>query len=180
MKASATTILPTTPVAGRDHLQGPADAPIQLLEYGDFECPFCGEAYPLVKEIQEELGERLCFAFRHFPVTTVHPHAEHAAEAAEAAGAQGRFWEMHDLLFENQDDLDDEDLAAYAEVLGLDPRRLRAEVEEGVHRPRVREDFRSGVRNGVNGTPTFFINGQRYDGQRVLDEMLATLTGAAV
>lgn len=180
MKASATTILPTVPMAERDHLQGTMAAPIQLLEYGDFECPFCGEAYPLVKEIQRELGERLCLAFRHFPVTTVHPHAERAAEAAEAADAQGHFWEMHDILFENQDALEDEDLAHYAEVLGLDARRLLAEVRDGVHRPRVREDFRSGVRSGVNGTPTFFINGQRYDGQRVLDEMLASLTSVAV
>jgi protein-disulfide isomerase len=180
MKASKTTILPTVPVAQRDHLQGIMAAPIRLLEYGDFECPFCGAAYPLVKEIQHELGERLCFAFRHFPLSTVHPHAEHAAEAAEAAGAQGRFWEMHDLLFENQDSLEDEDRAHYAAVLALDARRLRAEVRDGVHEPHVREDFRSGVRSGVNGTPTFFINGQRYDGQRVLEEMLASLTAAAV
>jgi protein-disulfide isomerase len=160
-------------------MQGSIDVPIKLLEYGDFECPICGAAYPLVKEIQQELGERLCFAFRHFPMTTAHPHAQHAAEAAEAAGVQDRFWEMHDLLFENQDALDDEDLARYAETLGLDARRLYAEVLEGVHRPRVREDFRSGVRSGVNGTPTFFINGQRYDGQRVREEMLASLTAAA-
>jgi protein-disulfide isomerase len=180
MKTSTTTILPTVPIAERDHIQGTTAAPIQLLEYGDFECPFCGEAHPLVKEIQRELGERLCFAFRHFPVTTVHPHAEHAAEAAEATGAQGRFWEMHDVLFENQGSLEDEDLAHYAEVLGLDARRLLAEIRDGAHEARVREDFRSGVRSGVNGTPTFFINGERYDGQRVRDEMLATLTGVAV
>ncbi len=178
MKASTTTILPPIPVARRDHMQGPPDASIQLLEYGDFECPFCGRAYPLVQEIQEELGERLCFAFRHFPVTTTHPHAEHAAEAAEAAGVQGRFWEMHDLLFENQDALEDEDLAQYAASLGLDAAQLIAEVQAEIHLPRVREDFRSGVRNGVNGTPTFFINGQRYDGEQVLPEMLASLPGA--
>ncbi len=178
MKTSPATILPTTPVAGRDHIQGLPDAPIQLLEYGDFECPFCGRAYPLVKEIQEELGESLCFAFRHFPMTTTHPHAEHAAEAAEAAGVQGRFWEMHDLLFENQNALEDEDLARHATVLGLDAERLIAEVLAEIHRPRVREDFRSGVRNGVNGTPTFFINGERYDGQHTLEEMLASLAGA--
>src|SRR5947207_12422035 len=93
----------TLPVAGRDHIQGAADAPIALLEYGDYECPFCGEAYPIVKAVQERLGERLCFAFRNFPLVNSHPHAEHAAEAAEAAGAQGKFWEMHDLLFQNQD-----------------------------------------------------------------------------
>ncbi len=178
MKAARPTILPAVPIADRDHLQGSIDAPIRLLEYGDFECPFCGAAYPLVKEIQQELGQRLCFAFRHFPMTTVHLHAEHAAEAAEAAAEQGRFWEMHDILFENQDDLDDEDLAQCAETLGLDAQRLLAEVQSGAYRPRVREDFRSGVRSGVNGTPTFFINGQRYDGERILQEMLASLTAA--
>ncbi len=180
MSASTTTILPTLPVAGRDHIQGLLDAPIQLLEYGDFECPFCGRAYPLVKEIQEELGARLCFAFRHFPMTTTHPHAQHAAEAAEAAGGQGRFWEMHDILLENQNALEDEDLARYASILDLDAQRLNAEILAGVHRPRVREDFRSGVRNGVNGTPTFFINGERYDGPHVREEMLASLAGAVV
>ncbi len=180
MKASKTAILPAIPLPERDHVQGPSNARIKLLEYGDFECPFCGEAYPLVKEIQHELGDRLCFAFRHFPMTTMHPHAQHAAEAAEAAGAQGRFWEMHDLLFENQDALEDKDLAQYATALRLDARRLSAEVRRGDHKPRVREDFRSGVRSGVNGTPTFFINGVRYDGPRVPEEMLASLTAAAV
>jgi len=180
MKTPTTTILPTIPVAGRDHIQGVSEAPIQLLEYGDVECPFCGRAYPLVKEIQEELGARLCFAFRHFPMTTTHPHAQHAAEAAEAAGVQGRFWEMHDILFENQNALEDADLARYASILDLDARRLNAEILAGVHRPCVREDFRSGVRNGVNGTPTFFINGERYDGQHSFEEMLASLAGAVV
>ncbi len=178
MTASTTIILPPLPLPGRDHVQGPINASSKLLEYGDFECPYCGEAYPLVKEIQHELGDRLCFAFRHFPMTTAHLHAQHAAEAAEAAGAQGRFWEMHDLLFENQDALADEDLARYAAALRLDARRLIAEVLRGDHQPRVREDFRSGVRNGVNGTPTFFINGARYDGQRIPEDMLASLTGA--
>ncbi len=180
MKASATAILPAIPLPERDHGQGPSNAPIKLLEYGDFECPYCGAAYPLVKEIQHELGERLCFAFRHFPMTTMHPHAQHAAEAAEAAGAQGSFWEMHDLLFENQDALEDEDLTRYATALRLDARRLIAEVVRGDHKAHVREDFRSGVRSGVNGTPTFFINGVRYDGQRILEEMLASLTAATV
>jgi protein-disulfide isomerase len=166
----------TLPVAGRDHIQGPADAAIALLEYGDFECSVCGEVYPVIKEIRRRLGDDLCFAFRHFPMTNVHPHAEHAAEAAEAAGAQGSFWAMHDLLFENQDALEDEDLARYALALGLDARRLMAEVLSGAHARRVREDFRSGVRGGVNGTPTFFINGERYDGARGLDPLLAALT----
>ena len=110
----------TLPNAKRDHIQGPIDAPIALVEYGDYECPYCGEAYPIIKAIQERLGDRMCFAFRNFPLVNSHPHAQHAAEAAEAAGAQGRFWEMHDLLFENQDALEDENLAQYAEALGLD------------------------------------------------------------
>src|SRR3989449_66144 len=166
----------TLPVAGRDHIQGPVDAPIALLEYGDFECSVCGEVYPVIKEIRRRLGDNLCFAFRHFPMTNVHPHAQRAAEAAEAAGAQGSFWEMHDILFENQDALEDEDLARYAVALGLDARRLMTEVLGGAHTRRVREDFRSGVRGGVNGTPTFFINGERYDGARGLDPLLAALT----
>lgn len=154
------------PDADRDHIQGRADAPIALLEYGDFECPACGQAYPIVKVLQEQLTERLCFAFRHFPLTNVHPYAEHAAEAAEASGAQGRFWEMHDILFENQDALDDQSLFAYANTLDLDVERLIREVLNESYGLRVREDFKAGVRAGVNGTPTFFINGERYDGPR--------------
>ena len=166
----------TLPIPKRDHIQGPIDAPIALLEYGDFECPVCGEVYPVIKAIQERLGDSLCFAFRHFPLTNVHPHAEHAAEAAEAAGEQGSFWEMHDVLFENQDALEDEDLARYAAALGLDVPRFMTEVLAGKYAWRVREDFKSGVRGGVNGTPTFFINGVRYDGARGLDPLLAALT----
>ena len=152
------------PVAGRDHIQGPIDAPFALVEYGDYECPYCGRAYSIIKVVQERLGDRLCFAFRNFPLVNSHPHAEHAAEAAEAAGAQGKFWEMHNLLFENQDALDDEDLTQYAEALELDARRLIGEVLAGAHAARVQEDFRSGARGGVNGTPTLFINGVRYEG----------------
>src|SRR6187399_3265378 len=113
----------TVPAAGRDHVQGPADAPITLVEYGDYECPYCGEAHPIVKAIQKRLGNRLCFAFRNFPLVDMHPYAEHAAEAAEAAGVQDRFWEMHDLLFENQEALDDASLTRYASSLGLDAQR---------------------------------------------------------
>ena len=113
----------TLPVAGRDHIQGHVGAPVALLEYGDFECPVCGEVHSVVKVIQDRLGDELCFAYRHFPITSVHPHSAHAAEAADAARAQGRFWAMHDLLYENQDALEDEDLAQYAVALGLDARR---------------------------------------------------------
>ncbi len=163
----------------RDHIRGTIDAPVKLVEYGDFECTFCGEAYPVVQAVQRELGNNLCFAYRHFPITTVHLHAEHAAEAAEAAGAQGKFWEMYDLLFQNQDALEDEDLASYAEILGLDVDRLMAEILAGAYSGRIRQDFSSGIRSGVNGTPTFFINGIRHDGAWGLEEMLEALTRAA-
>jgi len=165
----------TLPNAKRDHIQGPIDAPIALVEYGDYECPYCGEAYPIIKAIQKPLGNRLCFAFRNFPLTHMHPCAEHAAEAAEAAGAQGKFWEMHDVLFENQEALQDEALAQYAEALGLDASRLIDEVLKGVHSAHVHEDFRSGARGGVNGTPTFFINGVRYEDALETDVLLAAL-----
>jgi protein-disulfide isomerase len=169
----------TLPVAGRDHLQGPIDAPVALVEYGDYECPYCGEAHPVVKAIQKRLGQRLCFVFRNFPLSNAHPHAEHAAEAAEAAGVQGKFWEMHDVLFKNQEELQDEALAQYATVLGLDADCLMREVLAGTHRERLREDFKSGARSGVNGTPTFFINGVRYDGDPDEEDLLAALTEAA-
>jgi formate-nitrite transporter family protein len=169
----------TLPTPSRDHIQGPIDAPIKLVEYGDYECPYCGEAFPVVKAIQQRLGNRLCFAFRNFPLTNMHTHAEHAAEAAEAANEQERFWEMHDLLYEHQDSLEDEDLAQYASDLGLDTPRLISEVQAEAHASRIREDFRSGARNGVNGTPTFFINGMRYDGPVDLESMTAYLARAA-
>jgi protein-disulfide isomerase len=166
----------TLPDAERDHVSGSANGSIKLLEYGDYECPFCGEAHAIVKEIQRRLGNDLLFAFRNFPLTNIHPHAEHAAEAAEAASAQGNFWGMHDLMFENQRALDDEDLAVNAAELGLDEKRLVREVISSVYAPRIREDFKSGVRGGVNGTPTFFINGERYDGTRDLKHLLNALT----
>jgi len=163
----------------RDHLQGPPDAPVTLVEYGDFECPHCGAAYLIVKKIQEVMGAQLRFVFRHFPLTQIHPHAEGAAEASEAAGAQGQFWEMHDLLFENQRALDSMHLPGYAEELNLDSRRFVRELEEHVHQRRVREDFMSGVRSGVNGTPAFFINGVRYDGSWDHAPLLEALESAS-
>jgi protein-disulfide isomerase len=153
----------TPPVSARDHVRGPATAPVMLVEYGDYECPYCGQAHVIVNQIQQRLGDGLCFVFRHFPLAQIHPHAEHAAEAAEAAGAQGKFWEMHDTLYEYQDRLDDVYLAQYAARLGLDMARFALELAEHAHAARVREDFLSGVRSGVNGTPTFFINGVRHD-----------------
>jgi protein-disulfide isomerase len=169
----------TLPDPERDHIHGSADGSIKLLEYGDYECPFCADAQLIVKEIQQRLGDALLFAFRNFPLTNIHPHAEHAAEAAEAAGAQGNFWGMHDILFENQAALDDEDLETYAAGLGLDETRLIREVASSVYAPRIRDDFKSGVRGGVNGTPTFFINGERYDGKVDLEHLLGASGGFA-
>lgn len=162
-------------VSKRDHIQGPIDAPAALVEYGDYECPFCGQAYLIVKQLRQILGKQLCFAFRNFPLSTAHPHAEHAAEAAEAAGAQGMFWEMHDTLYENQDALEDEDLAAYAASLGLDIARFNLEMATHRFAPRLREDFLSGVRSGVNGTPTFFVNGIRHDGSWDVRSLLSAI-----
>ena len=170
----------TMPVAeDRDHIQGPAEAAVTLVEYGDYECPYCGAAYPIIKEVQSRMGERLRFVFRNFPITTSHPHAEQAAETAEAAATQGRFWQMHDLLYENQKRLRDPDLRDYAERLALDVERFDKELAEHVHAARVREDFMSGVRSGVNGTPTFYINGARHDDSYDVETMLAALERAA-
>ena len=166
------------PVGERDHVQGPETAPVTLVEYGDFECPYCGEAHQVVKAIQRQLGDQVRFVFRHFPLSTVHPHAEHAAEAAEAASAQGRFWEMHDMLFEHQHALDDRSFLRYADALGLDTDRFAAELTAHIYAPRVREDFVSGVLSGVNGTPTFFINEVRHDGGYDLPSLLTALRAA--
>jgi len=167
------------PVGSRDHAQGPATAPVTLVEYGDYECPHCGRAYPIVKELQERMGDRLRFVFRNFPLTEAHPHAAKAAESAEAAGEQGKFWEMHDTLFEHQNALDLPHLIAYAERIGADSSKLASSLRAHTYEPRVREDFMSGVRSGVNGTPTFFINGNRFDGSWDFVGLTAALEGAA-
>jgi|SRR5436190_9164595 len=153
----------TPPVNESDYRQGPDDAPVTLVEFGDFECPHCGRAYPVIKEVQRRLGDQLRFVYRHFPITTIHPHAQLAAEASEAASAQGKFWEMHDMLFENQAALDEDGLVNNAQALELDIRRFVADLRTHRYANEVREDFRSGIYSGVNGTPTFFINGVRYN-----------------
>jgi protein-disulfide isomerase len=150
------------------------------VEYGDFECPHCGRAHPIVQGIRRYMGEQLRFVYRHFPLVEAHPHAEHAAEAAEAAGAQGRFWEMHDILFRNQHALEDEDLVLYAARIGVDAQRVARELAAGTYARKVRDDFRGGIRSGVNGTPTFFINGSRFDGNWAdTVEFIQALTEAA-
>ena len=169
----------SVPVSQRDHVQGSPDAAVTLVEYGDYECPHCGRAHSIVKQVQKIAGVHLRFAFRHFPLAQMHPHAERAAEAAEAAGAQGRFWQMHDLLYENQPTLDDSHLLLFAEAIDLDTERFARELRDEIYRERVREDFMSGVRSGVNGTPTFFINGVRHDGPWEIDSLLYAIEQAA-
>jgi diadenylate cyclase len=166
------------PVGARDHIRGPDDAPVTLLKYGDYECPYCGEAHPLLKELQERVGEQVRFVFRHFPLDSAHPRARHAAQAAEAAASQGRFWEMHDLLYENQDELDDDDLTRYAAELGLDMGRFEHDLTNDNHAWRIEEDRLGGDRAGVRGTPTLFINGVRYTGALDLDGLLAAVEEA--
>jgi len=167
-----------TPVTTeRDHIEGPSNASLTLVEYGDYQCPYCGAAYPEVKKVQKELGSKLRFVFRNFPITSSHEFAEHAAEIAEAASAQGKFWEMHDFLYEHQELLgDDNSIFAYAEKLGLEVQRLTEEVMNSVYLNRIREDFNGGIRSGVNGTPTFYINGTRYNGSPTAKNLLETLT----
>jgi protein-disulfide isomerase len=153
----------SVPVTEKDHAQGLPSAPVTLVEYGDYECPHCGRAYPIVKELQRVLGTQVRFVFRNFPLSQAHPHAQHAAEAAEAAAEQGRFWEMHDMLFEQQRALDDAHLVKYARSVGLDDARFKEALTSHAFAATVRHDFVGGVRSGVNGTPTFFINGVRHD-----------------
>jgi protein-disulfide isomerase len=169
----------TEGISGRDHVLGPWDAPAQLLEYGDYECLFCETAYPHVNAVLDRLGERLLFAFRHFPVPGVHPFSALAAEAAEAASAQGQFWAMHDMLFQNQDALELEDLRDYAQAIGLDLERFDDDLATHRYQTHVSEDFRSGIRSGVNGTPTFFVNGVRHNGGHDLDSLLEALAPTA-
>lgn len=151
------------PVTSEDHIQGPESAEATLVEYGDYECPHCGRAYPIVKRLQAHFGKRLRLVFRNFPLSEIHPNAESAAETAEFAGAKGKVWEMHDLLFENQNRLGEPLYLALAEELGLSPASLRKALEAREYAARVQADFKGGVRSGVNGTPTFFVNGRRHD-----------------
>ena len=166
------------PVGDRDHVQGPATAPVTLVQFGDFECPYCRAAVPIVQELHRLLGDQLRFVFRHFPLSGLHPHAQHAAETAEAAAAKGRFFEMHAALFEHQEALEDDDLVRYAADLGLDSTRIRRELAAHVHADRVREDFESGVRSGVRGTPTFFVDDVRYDGLIGVNQLLSAIGDA--
>ncbi len=162
----------------RDHIRGPHDAPVTVLEYGDFECTYCGQAEPVVRELLRSLGADVRYVWRHLPLNDVHPHAQLAAEAAEAAGAQGRFWEMHDALLDHGDALAPPDLGRYAEQLGLDAPRFRADLRDGAHTERVMRDVSSADESGVSGTPTFFINGTRHQGVYDIDTLTLAVRAA--
>lgn len=153
----------TQPVTPTDHLLGAAGAPVTVVEYGDFECPICKQSAPAVKLLLQRFENAVRFAYRHFPQEAVHPHALQAAEAAECAGSQGRFWAMHDLLFENQSHLSLKHLQHYAEQLALDPASFRAQMDDQVHRQRIREHLESGRASHVRATPGFFVNGVIVD-----------------
>ena len=160
----------------RDHIAGPPAAAVTLVEYGDYQCPYCREAYVMLAKLLPKLGDNVRLVFRNFPLTQMHPNAEHAAEAAEAAAAQGRFWEMHDMLYERQDNLEDDALLTYAADIGLDADQFESEFSSRKYADRIREDFQSGIRSGVNGTPTFFINGHRHDGPLDLESLTDAVT----
>ena len=167
-------VVPVDP--GRDHIQGDPKALLTLVEYGDYQCPFCGAAYPEVKKVQKELGSKLRFVFRNFPLTNVHEFAQVAAETAEAANVQGKFWEMHDFLYEHQRTLGDNSVAlGYAKKIGLDTQKFEREISQHVYQKRIKEDFMGGVRSGVNGTPTFYANGVRHDGPAEAEAIIESL-----
>jgi len=162
-------------VTSKDHIQGDQNAPVILVEYGDYECPHCGRAHPIVQRVKKHFGERLAFVFRNFPLNEIHPNAQSAAESAEFAGANGKFWEMHDGIFENQDSLGLALLMELAEAMGLSGPDLRNALNSKQFAARVKSDFIGGARSGVNGTPTFFINGQRFDGAPEFEDLVAAI-----
>jgi len=173
----------TIPVRAEDHAQGVATAAVTLVEYGDYQCPYCGAAYPLVKRLQQKFGGDLRFVFRNFPLTQAHPLAQMAAELAEAAATQGKFWPMHDWIYENQEQWSEagaEELLDGVAVVGLDTAALERALKQPQIEQRIKADFNSGVRSGVNGTPTFFINGQRFDGEWTRLEQFAEALQAAL
>ena len=166
------------PVNERDHSQGPATAAVTLVQYGDYECPYTRQSTTVVRAIQQQLGDKLRFVFRNFPLTEIHPHALHAALAAEAAAAQGKFWQMHDYIFHHQHTLEDSDLEQFAEAVDLDMQQFARDMAERPYLSRIEEDLKSGIRSGVRGTPTFFINGVLYTGSWEQEALLAALEDA--
>ncbi len=164
-------------VNNKDHVIGSPNSTVVLIEYGDYQCPFCRKAYYMVKEIHKQLGNNLKFVFRNFPLTELHEHAYHAALAAEAANEQDRFWEMHETLFENQRALDDYSLMRYAEEVGLDMARFQKDFGDEKCRTKVEQDYESGLHHRVEGTPTFFVNGQHYEGNFMSPDFIDYLKG---
>jgi protein-disulfide isomerase len=174
------TPAPLTPaLSAEDHMDGPERAQLELVMYGDFQCPYCAAAFPIVKRVREQLADSLLFAFRHFPLREVHPLAQGAAEAAEAAAAQGAFWPMHDRLYEARGKLERPDLVRYARELGLDGDRARSELEDGRHAQRVERDARSAQASGIAGTPCFFTNGILHDGAFDAGSLIEALQSTA-
>ena len=167
------------PLSVHDHVRGRVDASLTVVQYGDFQCPHCARMYPMVLEIADDLGDSVAFAFRHFPLSQIHPLAQLTAEAAEAAASQGRFWEMATVLYENQEEMDDDRLTHFAQKAGLDIKRFKKEVKSGIHASRVRADYLGGVRSGVKGTPAFFINGELYEGAYESAALVAELLRAS-
>ena len=151
-------------VSEKDHVQGGESSPVEIVEFGDYECTYCGDAYPVVKEIQEAFGDQIKFVFRNFPLREAHPFAFPSAAAAEAAAVQGKFWEMHDAIYENQYRLSEAIFYELAETIGLDLDKFKEDVESDEIQQKVEDDFESGVRSGVNGTPSFYVNGTKFDG----------------
>jgi protein-disulfide isomerase len=168
----------TTSISARDHIQGRDDAPVTLLEYADYQCPYCGAVHPVIKRLQKALGKKLRFVFRNFPLTHSHPYALLAAEAAEAAGLQGKFWEMHDVIFENQTSLEPEILPAWAHQAGVDVAKFAKDIGQPAITQRIKDDYASGNESGVDGTPSFFINGIRFAGDDTFESLRAALLDA--
>jgi len=160
------------PVSDNDNIEGNPKAPIELVEYGDYQCPHCGRAYPIIKDIQKRMGQKLKFVFRNFPLTEIHPDAFNAALAAEAAGQQNKFWEMHDIIFEHQRHLDTENILVYAKRIGLNMAEFSKDIQKDIFVTKVENDIESGIRSGVNGTPSFFVNGSKYNGDWESEEFV--------
>lgn len=169
----------TPPLSAEDHVDGNDAAELELVMYGDFQCPYCAAAFPIVKRVRDQLGDRLCFAFRHFPLRDIHPLAQGAAEASEAAASQGAFWPMHDRLYEARGRLEVPDLVRMAGELGLDPAGVASDLDTGVHAPRVQRDVDGGIAGGVAGTPAFFTNGRLHEGAFDAGSLLAALDASA-
>lgn len=163
------------PVSSEDHIQGSSKALVTLVEYGDYECPFCGSTHPIIKKLESHFGDKLRFVFRNFPLREIHAHAEGSAEAAEYAASQNKFWEMHDLIYENQEDLSLEGLQAMGQSIGLDPKEIEIAILSRQFEEKIRKDFMGGVKSGVNGTPSFYINDHKYEGRYLFPDLKAAI-----